>query len=59
MLKTIQPGTGYGTITFSPVFNFAGGTAPTATEAANAIDVYTFVAFDQSNIYTTQLANMS
>ena len=59
MLKTIQPGTGYGTITFSPVFNFAGGTAPTATEAANAIDVYTFVAFDQSNVYTTQLANMS
>jgi hypothetical protein len=59
MLKTIQPGTGYGSVTFSPVFNFAGGTAPTATEAANAIDVYTFVAFDESNVYTTQLANMA
>lgn len=59
ILKTTQPGTGAGTITFDPFFKFAGGTAPTATADANAVDIYTFVAFDNNDLYATQVANLS
>jgi len=59
ILKTAQPGTGYGTITFDSEFKFPDGLAPTATEASSAQDIYTFVYYSEGNIYTTQVANLS
>jgi len=59
ILKTTQPSVGSGTITFQNAA-FAGGIPPTATAAADAVDIYTFVTFDGVNpAYATQVANLS
>lgn len=43
ILRVIQDGTGGRTITWNAVFKWPGGTAPTLTTTANAIDIITFV----------------
>ena len=51
--------TGAGTLSFSPDFKFAGGTAPTVTAAVNAVDILTFVTTDATSVYGTGLLNFS
>ena len=58
-LKTTDGGAGTGTITFDPEFKFAGGTAPTATAAASAVDIYTFATYTTSEVYATAVQNLS
>lgn len=43
ILRVIQDATGSRTITWNAVFKWPGGTAPTLTTTANAIDIITFV----------------
>ena len=58
ILKTTNGAGGTGTITFNSEFKFSGGTAPTATAAASAVDVYTFVSMDSSNVLSTQVTDL-
>jgi hypothetical protein len=51
--------TGAGTISFSPDFKFAGGTAPTVTATTNAVDILTFVTTDATSVYGTSILNFS
>jgi len=51
--------TGAGTLSFSPDFKFAGGTAPTVTAATDAVDILTFVTTDATSVYGTGLLNFS
>ena len=52
-IQITQDAGGTGAITFDPEFKFPGGTAPTLTTAANAIDLISAVSYDG----TTLLAN--
>ena len=49
-LQIIQDGTGGRTLAFNAVFKFAGGTAPTLSTAANAIDFFNFRS-DGTNLF--------
>jgi hypothetical protein len=42
-IRVIQDATGSRTVSWGTSFNFAGGTAPTLSTGANAVDVFTFV----------------
>tara|TARA_R110002153_G_scaffold28174_4_gene87294 strand:- start:661 stop:1491 length:831 start_codon:yes stop_codon:yes gene_type:complete len=57
-LLVAQDGTGSRTLTFGTVFKWAGGTAPTLSTAANAVDVFTFI-YDGSSLYGSVLQNFS
>lgn len=46
VLMLVQDATGGRTITWSSDYKFSGGTAPTMTSAANAVDIYEFICFD-------------
>ena len=48
----MQDGSGSRTITFGNSFDFAGGTAPTLTTTASAIDRLDYIVLDSSNIHT-------
>lgn len=59
VLRTTQDTAGVGTIAFdNGQFDFAGGTAPTATAETGSVDIYTFVTFNSSTVYGTQVANL-
>jgi len=61
-LEVKQPTTAtdsYGAITFSPDFKFAGGTAPTVTEASGSTDLMSFLSFDTSTLYGNSLLDFS
>ncbi len=58
-VRVNQPGTGHGTVSFSPDFKFAGGTAPTATATSNAEDILTFQVYAGTNVYGTAALNLS
>jgi hypothetical protein len=58
-VRVNQPGVGHGTISFAPEFRFAGGTAPTATAAANGEDILTFQTYGGTNVYGTAVLNLS
>jgi len=61
-LKVLQPSTAtdsYGTLSFAPEFKFAGGTAPTVTDASGSIDILTFVTTDSTDVFGTSLLNFS
>ena len=51
VLKVTQDGTGSRTIAFPTSVDFAGGTAPTLSTAANAVDVFVFFSLDQGTTY--------
>lgn len=53
-----QDATGTRTLTFNPVYKFPGGTAPTLTTAANAVDIITFIS-DGTNMYGVSQLNFS
>jgi len=48
-----------GSLTFSPSFKFSGGVPVSASQAANAKDIITFVTFDTSSVYTAIIKNLS
>ena len=61
-VKVLQPSTAtnsYGTMTFAPEFKFAGGTAPTITEASGSTDILTFQSYDASSLFGTAVQNLS
>tara|TARA_R110000803_G_scaffold181350_1_gene243739 strand:- start:200 stop:985 length:786 start_codon:yes stop_codon:yes gene_type:complete len=57
-LLVAQDGTGSRTLTFGTIFKWAGGTAPTLSTGANAVDIFTFI-YDGTNLYGSVLQNFS
>jgi len=56
ILRVIQDGSGSRTLAYNAVFKWSGGTAPTLSTAAGAIDILTFIS-DGTNLYgVAQLA---
>lgn len=53
-----QDATGSRTVTWNTVFKWSGGTAPTLSTTANAVDIITFV-YDGTNLYGSMLPNFS
>jgi len=47
-LKIAQDGTGGHTVTWNAIYKFAGGTAPTVSVGAGAVDVFRFL-YDGTN----------
>ncbi len=58
MLRTPQSSDGNGQVTWGSMFNWPAGTAPTATQAQNTADLYTFVTFDTTEVYSIQSADL-
>jgi hypothetical protein len=58
-VKITNNATAAGTISFAPEFEFAGGTAFTATAATSSVDVMTFISFDGTSLQATGLKNFS
>ena len=58
ILRIIQDGTGSRTITWNAAFKWAGGTAPTLSTVAGAIDIITFTS-DGTNMYGVAQLNFS
>ena len=58
MLRTPQSSDGNGTVSWGTMFNWPAGTAPTATQAQNTADLYTFVTFDTTEVYSIQSADL-
>lgn len=50
-LRVTQDGTGSRTLAFGSNFKFPGGTAPTLSTAAGAVDVLTFLSFGDGDLY--------
>jgi hypothetical protein len=51
VLRITQDGTGSRTLGWNTAYKFAGGTLPTLTTTANAVDVLTFVAGPSNTLY--------
>lgn len=49
-LKVTQDGTGSRTLSYGSAFKWAGGTAPTLSTTAGAVDILTFIS-DGTNLY--------
>lgn len=58
-IQITQNAAGGGTITFDPEFKFPGGTAPTLTATANAIDILSCVSYDGTTLLTNATQNYS
>ncbi len=58
MLRTPQSSDGNGQVTWGSMFNWTGGTEPTATQAIGATDLYTFATFDTTEVYAVQSPNL-
>lgn len=53
VLRVIQDGTGSRTLGFNAAYKFAGGTLPTLTTTASAVDVFTFLGGSGNVLYCT------
>lgn len=58
VLKVIQDGTGSRTLAYGNKYKWPGGTAPTLSTGAGAVDILTFVS-DGTNMYGSSLLNFS
>jgi len=58
-LKVTNDASSAGTLSFSPDFKFAGGTAPTVTAATSAKDILTFQSYDGTTLDGTSVLNLS
>jgi len=58
ILKVIQDSTGSRTVSWPASVKWAGGTAPTLTTTANAVDIVSFY-YDGTNYYGTSSLNFS
>ena len=54
-----QDGTGSRTLAFNSIFKFAGGTAPTLTTTASAVDILAYYVESSTRITVTSLLNVS
>jgi hypothetical protein len=52
-IRIAQDATGSRTLTFNSVWKFAGGTAPSLTTTANAVDVLSYYAYSSTWIYAS------
>lgn len=59
VILLLQDGTGSRTLSFGSVWKFAGGTAPTLTGTASAVDLLAYFVEGSSRVSATLLANMS
>ena len=57
-VKLTQPGSGYGTVSFSGDWAFQSGSLYTGSAAAGIIDVVSAVTFDSSKLYANQVENL-
>lgn len=53
LLRVTQDGTGNRTLAYDTAYKWAGGTAPTLSTSAGAVDVLTFACFDGTNLAGT------
>lgn len=53
-----QDATGSRILTYGSVFKWSGGTVPTLSTGANAIDIFTFI-YDGTNLYGSSVLNFS
>lgn len=51
VLRVVQDATGSRTLAWNSAYKFAGGTAPTLSTAANAVDVFTFIGGASNVLY--------
>jgi hypothetical protein len=58
VIKVIQDATGSRTLAYGSAYKWAGGTAPTLTATANAVDLLTFYC-DGTNLYGGFLGDLS
>ncbi len=58
-IKVTQDAGGAGTLTFDPEFKFPGGTAPTLTAVAGAIDIISCISYDGTTLLTNATQNYS
>ena len=58
-IKVTQDAGGAGTLTFDPEFKFPGGTAPTLTAVAGAIDIISCVSYDGTTLLSNATQNYS
>jgi hypothetical protein len=58
-ITVTQDGTGSRTLSFGSDFDFAGGTAPTLTATASAIDVLSYYVVSANNIVVDSILNVS
>jgi hypothetical protein len=54
----ITQGATTGSVSFSPVFKQVSGSAYVPTQVANAVDVVTFITFDNTNVYVSNIKNL-
>jgi hypothetical protein len=59
VIVVTQDGTGSRTLAFNSVYKFAGGTAPTLTTTASAVDVLAYYVESATRITVTSLLNVS
>ena len=59
VIVVTQDGTGSRTLAYNSVYKFAGGTAPTLTTTANAVDVLAYYVESATRITVTSLLNVS
>jgi len=58
-IKVTQDAGGAGTLTFDPEFKFPGGTAPTLTAVAGAIDIISCISYDGTTLLSNATQNYS
>ncbi len=59
VIVVTQDGTGSRTLAYNSIYKFAGGTAPTLTTTASAVDVLAYYVESSSRITVTSLLNVS
>ena len=59
VIVVTQDGTGSRTLAYNSAYKFAGGTAPTLTTTASAVDVLAYYVESSSRITVTSLLNVS
>jgi len=59
VIVVTQDGTGSRTLAFNSIYKFAGGTAPTLTTTASAVDILAYYVESSTRITVTSLLNVS
>jgi hypothetical protein len=58
VIKIVQDGTGSRTLAYSSNWKFAGGTAPTLTTTASAVDLLSYFVIDSTHIFATMIKDV-
>jgi hypothetical protein len=54
----ISQGATTGSVSFSPAFDQVSGSEYVPTQVANAVDILTFITFDNTNVYVSNIKNL-